>query len=88
MLRQEKDNDNIMIEKKDIVFRAFILLFGFGIAVSGGTTAILYLNLLPIGYSVMEYFQFIFHRPECYLFPVGIIIAWLGVYFPGNQITN
>jgi hypothetical protein len=77
-----------LLEEKDLVFRGIILFIGFGIAVSGGTTAILYLNLIPIGYNYLDYIQFISQRFECYLFPVGIIIAWLSIYFPGNQITN
>lgn len=72
------------VPEKDIIFRALIVLIGFGIAVSGGTSAMIYLNLLPIGYSFTEYLHFIFHRPECYLFPVGIIIVTISIYFPAD----
>ena len=72
------------ITEKDILFRALIVLIGFGIAVSGGTTSIMYLNLLPIGYSFSEYLDFISHRLECYLFPIGVFIIWISIYFPAE----
>ncbi|GAB3059933.1 hypothetical protein [Virgibacillus ainsalahensis] len=57
----------------------FLFLIGFGFAVSGGVTLIVYMNFLPAGMSWMDYFIFIKDRPECYLLPVGIIIMALAI---------
>lgn len=78
------ENTDEYIPEKDILFRALMVLIGFGIAVSGGTTSIMYLNLLPIGYSFTEYLDFISHRLECYLFPIGLFIIWISIYFPAE----
>jgi hypothetical protein len=82
----EKQND--VISEKDLLFRAFFVFVGFGLAVSGGTTLILYLNLLPIGFSFFEYFNYIVHRFECYFFPMGIFIVWVSIYFPSEGATK
>lgn len=67
------------------MFRFFVWLTGFGLAVSGGITTIAYLNLIPIGYSYHEYFVFIAGRMECYLLPVGILIFTVSIYFPSQR---
>ncbi|GAA5416645.1 hypothetical protein Pryu01_01683 [Paraliobacillus ryukyuensis] len=51
-----------------------VFLIGFGLAVSGGVTIILYLNLIPAGLSWIEYVTYIATRSECYLFIIGILI--------------
>ncbi|MGJ7919584.1 hypothetical protein [Neobacillus sp. LXY-4] len=81
MILFEKENEPV-IKEKDFLFRVFMALVGFGLAVSGGTTAILYLNLLPLGYTFSEYVTFLSQRVECYFFPIGIIIITLSIYFP------
>ncbi|KON90413.1 hypothetical protein AF332_23180 [Sporosarcina globispora] len=65
-----------------MIFRAFWLLTGFGIAVSGGVSLIGYLNLLTTGYSFKEFIDFIISRPECYLLPIGILTISASIYFP------
>nr|WP_144545852.1 hypothetical protein [Cytobacillus oceanisediminis] len=65
-----------------MLFRAFLLLTGFGIAVSGGVSVIAYLNLLATGHAFKEYLFFITSRPECYLLPAGMLIIWISIYFP------
>ena len=64
------------------MIRFFFFLIGFGLAVSGGITTIAYLNLLTIGYSFIEYLQFMIKRVECLLLPFGIMIIWGSIYLP------
>ncbi|PAE25173.1 hypothetical protein LLY41_16835 [Cytobacillus firmus] len=68
-----------------MLFRAFWLLTGFGVSVSGGVSIIGYLNLLTTGHSFKEYLDFITSRPECYLLPVGIIIITMSIYIPHSN---
>ncbi|KAF0816862.1 hypothetical protein KIS4809_4334 [Bacillus sp. ZZV12-4809] len=68
-----------------MLFRAFWLLTGFGVAVSGGVSVIGYLNLLTTGHTFKEYINFITHRPECYLLPAGIIIITMSIYIPHSN---
>ncbi|MCP8615570.1 hypothetical protein [Salirhabdus salicampi] len=58
----------------------FWFLIGFGFATAGGVTLIAYLNLIPIGFTWFEYFLFVKGRPECYLFPLGILIITMTVF--------
>ncbi|RKL67741.1 hypothetical protein CR203_10370 [Salipaludibacillus neizhouensis] len=57
--------------------RIFFLFFGFVLALTGGITLVAYLNLLTIGYSVIEYLLFVAKRVETYLFIIGILMIWL-----------
>lgn len=75
----------IGIKVMDMVFRIFMLLTGFGLAVSGGVSTIAYLNLLTTGHGFVEYMDFISSRIECYLLPAGILFVWLSIYFPGAK---
>jgi hypothetical protein len=84
----QENQEDVTPSEKDLFFRALMVLIGFGLAVSGGTTAIMYLNLLAVGFTSIEYFEFILDRPECYLFPGGILITWLSIYFPENLLSN
>lgn len=63
-------------------FRIFFYIIGYLMAVFGGIISIAYLNLLSIGYEIIEYFQFIIHQSACLLLPIGIIIVSLSIYFP------
>lgn len=65
-----------------MLFRGFLLLTGFGIAVTGGISMIVYLNLLTTGNGVFDYIIFILKRIECYLLPLGMLICWISIYFP------
>lgn len=65
-----------------MIFRLFILVIGFGLAVSGGISTIAYLNMITTGHGVDEYLAFISKRVECYLLPGGIGIIWLSIYWP------
>jgi hypothetical protein len=65
-----------------MIFRMFVFLLGFGLAIAGGISAVAYLNLLTTGHAFTEYIQFISRRPEFYLLPVGFVLIWTSVYFP------
>ncbi|OEH91683.1 hypothetical protein BFG57_04440 [Bacillus solimangrovi] len=64
------------------MFRLFFFLIGFGLAVSGGVSAIIYLNMLTIGHGVGEYIRFTSQRVECSLLPIGMLLIWLSIYWP------
>ncbi len=51
-----------------------IYFLGIILASIGLFYIILYLNLLTMGYSFLNYVNFIFRRIECLLFIVGILI--------------
>jgi len=59
----------------------YILLFliGFGLAVAGGVTLIVYMNFLPAGITWFEYLMFIKSRPECYLLPIGFLLIGIAI---------
>lgn len=63
----------------------FIFLMGFGFAVSGGVTMIAYLNFLPAGFEWIDYLFFIRDRPECYLFPVGVVMISIAILLFPNE---
>ncbi|KGX87731.1 hypothetical protein [Pontibacillus litoralis] len=63
----------------------FLFLIGFGFAISGGVTLIAYLNLLPAGFSWTDYFLFIQTRPECYFFPLGVIVMLVAMFLYPND---
>jgi len=54
--------------------KLFIFLIGFGLCTIGFVYIISYLNLLSIGYSFIEYLNFIFHRLECWNAIIGLTI--------------
>ena len=56
-----------------------IILFSLGIFFSalGLTFIILYLNLLTIGYSFLEYVYFIIRKLECLIILVGILFIYI-----------
>jgi hypothetical protein len=68
-----------------MVFRLFLFLIGFGIAVAGGVSTIAYLNLLTTGHGFVEYLMFISGRVECYLFPIGVSIIGLSIFSPPSR---
>lgn len=65
-----------------MMFRIFLLLVGFGLAVSGGITIIAYLNLIVAGHGLENYILFIIKRVETYLFITGLLLIWLSIYYP------
>jgi hypothetical protein len=63
-------------------FRIFFYIIGYFMAVYGAVTTIAYLNFLSIGYGVTEYFRMLLHQSSCLLFPLGVMIITLSIYFP------
>lgn len=59
--------------------RLFFFLVGFGLTVIGFVYIISYLNLLSIGYNLLEYVQYIVRRVECINAPLGIIIMFFAL---------
>ncbi|WP_066187082.1 MULTISPECIES: hypothetical protein [Gracilibacillus] len=59
-------------------------LVGFGLAISGGVSAILYLNFIPAGLSFLDYVAIIQTRIECYFFFIGLLFMGISV----QKITN
>jgi hypothetical protein len=70
-----------------MIFRFFMLLIGFGFAVSGGVSTIAYLNILTTGFLFTDYLLFISTKIECYLLPIGILIIWLSIYGGNSDST-
>jgi len=65
-----------------MIFRLFIFLIGFGLAVSGGVTIIAYLNIIPMGYTFLDYLLFISNKTASFFFIMGIILITLSIYLP------
>ena len=59
-----------------IVFCAYILRSVF-------TYIITYLNLLSMGYSLLDYFKFIINRVECWFSIVGFLLVFLTIFTKG-----
>lgn len=58
---------------------ALCFLLGFGFAVSGGVSIILYLNFIPAGLSFIDYLLIIQSKVDSYLFLLGIILMGLAI---------
>jgi hypothetical protein len=65
-----------------MVFRFFLLMIGFGLAVGGGVTMILYMNLIAVGHGIGQYALFIVTRAEFYIFLAGIFVIWTSLFLP------
>lgn len=63
--------------------RMFFFLLGFGFMVSGFTYIITYLNLLSMGYSLLDYLKFIISRVECWFSIVGFLLVFLTIFTKG-----
>jgi ABC-type antimicrobial peptide transport system permease subunit len=77
---------NVRIEAEGMVVQLFGLFIGFGLAVSGGVSLIMYLNLLTTGMTFTDYISFVSTRVESYLFLLGILIITLSIYIPRRKI--
>lgn len=65
--------------------RVFFFLLGFGLMVIGCTYIIMYLNLFTFGYTIAEYFNFIFTRVECLFAPIGFILITITIFIKGGN---
>lgn len=68
-----------------MIARIFFFLIGFGLTVIGMVYVISYLNLLVLGYTFLEYIQFIMKRIECLYTIIGIVIMTLDICLPGGN---
>jgi hypothetical protein len=68
-----------------VFIRLLFFLIGFGLTVIGSVFIILYMNLMVIGYSFMEYVNFIIRRPETYYALIGFIILNLSIFIKGGR---
>ncbi|MFN7253150.1 MAG: hypothetical protein ACK4M9_20605 [Anaerobacillus sp.] len=68
-----------------MIFRFFLLLIGFGLAVTGGISIIAYLNYVTAGYTFIYYLKFIGLRVEFHLFLIGIIMIIVSIYTPFSK---
>ncbi|SEU03236.1 hypothetical protein SAMN05421676_11535 [Salinibacillus kushneri] len=59
----------------------FWFFIGFGLTIAGGVSLIIYLNIIPVGLSFIDYLLFIVDKPETYLLPVGILIISFTCFF-------
>jgi hypothetical protein len=71
-----------------ILFRALFWGIGFSLAVWGGISVIVYLNLLTTGNNLVEYASFLTTRVECYLLPIGVSIVNASIFAPYNKKKN
>lgn len=69
----------------DTLFRGLALITGFSLTVSGGLSSVAYLNLIPAGHSLTEYFLFLFTRVEFYLLPIGLLMIYGTIYFKSSK---
>ncbi|MBM7702571.1 hypothetical protein [Metabacillus iocasae] len=49
---------------------------------------IMYLNLLSAGYTYKDYLMFVWTRPECYLFIIGLAVSSVCIYYPNEMRKN
>ncbi|GAB2533090.1 hypothetical protein [Gracilibacillus alcaliphilus] len=61
-----------------------LFLVGFGLAISGGVSIILYLNFIPAGLSILDYLAIIQTKIECYFFFIGLICMGCSVHKLSN----
>ena len=67
------------------MIRTLLFLLGFGLTVIGFMYIILYLNLLTMGYSVVDYIMFVLKRRECIYDIIGLIIITITIFCKGEN---
>lgn len=65
--------------------KSFIFLFGFGLCIISISFIIIYLNLFTIGYSFIDYINFISRRIECINIFVGLFLIYLSYLYGGKD---
>ncbi|WP_372508793.1 hypothetical protein [Pseudalkalibacillus decolorationis] len=65
-----------------MIFRLFILMVGFSLAVAGGVSLIAFLNLITAGHGFINYLIFVSGRTEFFLFLIGLALIWGSIYLP------
>ena len=65
--------------------RMFFSLLGFGFMVIGFTYIITYMNLMSMGYDVLDYLKFIISKVECQFSVIGFIIVFIVIFTKGSE---
>ena len=68
-----------------MITRITTFLIGFGLSTIGFMFIISYLNIMTIGYNLLEYVNFIIRRPECLIGPIGLLMSFVSIYMPGGK---
>lgn len=63
-----------------MITRIMIMLIATAFMVLGLTYIIIYINLFTFGYTIKEYFYYIFTQPECWLYIIGLITQIIIIY--------
>ncbi len=67
------------------MMRMFFFLLGFGFMVIGFTYIITYMNLMSMGYDVLDYLKFIISKVECQFSVIGFIIVFIVIFTKGSE---
>lgn len=67
------------------MYRLFFFLLGFGLMVIGFTYIITYLNLLSMGYTFLDYINFIIRRVECLFSIIGFLLISITIFMKGRD---
>lgn len=70
------------------MMRLFFFLIGFGLMVLGFTYIITYMNLMSMGYGIMDYLKFIFYRLECQFAFIGFLIVFIIILTKGSESND
>lgn len=65
--------------------RLFFFLIGFGLMVIGFTYIITYMNLMSMGYGLLDYIKFIFSKIECQFAIIGFLIVSIIILTKGSE---
>jgi len=70
------------------MYRVFFFLIGFGLMVVGFTYIITYMNLMTMGYSFINYLEFILGRIECFFSLIGFMIVSIVIFTSGRRLND
>ena len=68
-----------------MLFRLMVYLSGIVLCSLGLTFIIIYLNLLNMGYSFIDYVHFIYRKIECLSLLIGILLIYLSLHRKGKK---
>ena len=57
-----------------MILKLILIMLGYILMVYGISYIIIYINLFSFGYTIKEYFMFLYTTFEGYLLPLGMII--------------
>ena len=65
--------------------KVLTFLIGMIFTIVGMLSVILYFNLMTIGYSFLEYVNFIIGRYEFWCLPIGLILMFIIIFKGGKR---